>query len=392
MPKTKKVVLAYSGGLDTSCCVKWLRDRGWEVICFMADLGQGIDKKTSAKRAKAAGASKIYIEDLRKQFVNEVIFPTLKARALYEEKYYLATALGRPLIGQKMVEIAHKEGATAVAHGCTGKGNDQVRIEVSARTLDPNLEILAPVRDWEFKSREEEIDYCKLNKIPIDVTKKKVYSIDKNLWGISIECGRLEDPWAEPPKDAYIMTKDPASVNKRPSYIEIEFKKGIPVGINGKKMNGLDIIAYLNKIGGSYGIGRVDMVEDRLVGIKSREIYESPAAEILYTAHREIEMLVLDRDTLHFKHLVSSRFAQLVYFGLWFSPLRNALSSFIDATQEDVTGAVRLKLSAGLCQIVGRKSRYSRYRKELATYDNTDKFNHRYAEGFIKLWGLPFER
>ncbi len=392
MPKTKKVVLAYSGGLDTSCCVKWLKDRGWDVICFMADLGQKMDKKTAVKRAKAAGASKIYIEDLKKQFVEEFIFPTLKARAIYEEKYYLATALGRPLIGQKMVEIAHKEGASAVAHGCTGKGNDQVRIEVSARTLDPNLEILAPVRDWEFKSREDEIDYCRINKIPIDVTKKKVYSIDENLWGVSIECGQLEDPWLEPPKDAYILTKDPATVAKKPSYIEIEFKKGVPVAVNGKKMPALELIKQLNKIGGSYGIGRVDMVEDRLVGIKSREIYESPAAEILYTAQRELEMLVLDRDTLHFKRLIANRFAQLIYFGLWFSPLRKAMSAFVDSLQDALTGVVRLKLSAGLVQVVGRKSKYSRYKKDLATYDETDKFNHSYAEGFIKLWGLPFER
>ena len=395
MPKrksnSKKIVLAYSGGLDTSCCVRWLKDRGWDVVCFMADLGQELDVNTARKRAKAAGASRLYVKNLRKEFIEEFIWPTLQAQAKYEGKYYLATALGRPLIGKYLVEIAHQEGAIAVAHGCTGKGNDQVRIELAVRMLDPKLQIIAPVREWEFKSREEEIEYCRSCGIPIDVTKKKVYSIDENLWGVSIECGVLEDPWAEPPKDAYQITRDPEKVKDKPIYLEIGFEKGIPVSLNNKRMKGEDLIKALNEIGGRYGIGRIDMVEDRLVGIKSREIYESPSAHILYTAHRELEMLTLDRETLHFKALVSNRFAQLVYFGLWYSPLRQALTRFVSYTQERVSGVVRLKLGPGWVQVVGRKSKYSRYKKSLATYDASDIFDHRAAEGFIKLWGLPFE-
>ncbi len=387
----KKVVLAYSGGLDTSCCVRWLKDRGWDVVCFMADLGQDFDLKTAQKRAKAAGASKLYVKNLRKEFIEDFIWPTLKAQAKYEGKYYLATALGRPLIGKYLVEIAHQEGASAVAHGCTGKGNDQVRIELAVRMLDPKLKIIAPVREWEFKSREEEVEYCQLHGIPVDVTKKKVYSIDENLWGVSIECGILEDPWVEPPSDAYQITKDPAKVKKSPVYLEIGFEKGIPVSLNGKRMKGEALIKELNRLGGEYGVGRIDMIEDRLVGIKSREIYEAPSAHILYIAHKELEMLVLDRDTLHFKALVSNRFAQLVYFGLWYSPLRKSLTAFVESTQERVSGVVRLKIGPGWVQVVGRKSRYSRYKKDLATYEADDRFDHKSAEGFIKLWGLPFE-
>lgn len=388
---TKKVILAYSGGLDTSCCVRWLKDRGWDVICFMADLGQEMDVPTARKRAKAAGASKLYVKNLRKEFIEEIIWPTLQAGAVYEGKYYLATALGRPLIGKYLALLAEREGASAVAHGCTGKGNDQVRIELAVRMLNPELKIIAPVRQWEFGSREEEIEYCRLNRIPIDVSKKKVYSIDENLWGVSIECGVLEDPFVEPPADAYQITADPSQVKARPVYLDIEFKEGIPVKVNGKKMKAEELIRYLNKLGGKYGVGRIDMVEDRLVGIKSREIYEAPAAEILYTAHRELEMLVLDRDTLHFKSMISNRFAQLVYFGLWFSPLRRAMSAFVTETQRTVSGLVRLKIGPGWVKVVGRKSRFSRYKKRLATYDSTDKFDHKAAEGFIKLWGLPFE-
>ncbi len=388
---TKKVILAYSGGLDTSCCVRWLKDRGWDVICFMADLGQEMDVATARKRARAAGASKLYVKNLRKEFIEEIIWPTLQAGAVYEGKYYLATALGRPLIGKYLALLAKEEGASAVAHGCTGKGNDQVRIELAVRMLNPGLKIIAPVREWEFGSREEEIEYCRLNRIPIDVSKKKVYSIDENLWGVSIECGVLEDPFVEPPADAYQITTDPSQLKAKPVYLDIEFKEGVPIKINGKRMKAEELIRYLNKLGGKYGIGRIDMVEDRLVGIKSREIYEAPAAEILYTAHKELEMLVLDRDTLHFKTLISNRFAQLVYFGLWFSPLRKAMSAFVSETQKTVSGLVRLKIGPGWVKVVGRKSRFSRYKKRLATYDSTDKFDHKAAEGFIKLWGLPFE-
>ncbi len=389
--KNKKVVLAYSGGLDTSCCVRWLKDRGWDVVCFMADLGQALDVEIARKRAKAAGATKLYVKNLRKEFIEDFIWPTLKAGAVYEGKYYLATALGRPLIGKYLVEVAHKEGAVAVAHGCTGKGNDQVRIELAVRMLDPKLKIIAPVREWEFRSREEEVDYCRLHGIPIDVSKKKVYSIDENLWGVSIECGILEDPYAEPPKDAFQITKDPAEVRKSPTYVEIEFRKGIPVALNGKRLSGESLIKELNKLGGEYGVGRIDMVEDRLVGIKSREVYEAPAGHILYLAHRELEMLVLDRDTLFFKDNMANRFAQLVYYGLWYSPLRRAMSAFVDVTQERVSGVVRLKIGPGWVQVVGRKSPYTRYKKSLASYDESDTFDHSAAEGFIKLWGLPFE-
>ena len=389
--KNRKIVLAYSGGLDTSCCVRWLKDRGWDVICFMADLGQALDVDTARKRAKSAGASKLYVKNLRKEFIEDFIWPTLKAGAVYEGKYYLATALGRPLIGKYLVEVAHKEGAIAVAHGCTGKGNDQVRIELAVRMLDPKLKIIAPVREWEFRSREEEVDYCQLHDIPIDVSKKKVYSIDENLWGVSIECGILEDPYAEPPKDAFQITKDPSEVKKSPTYVEIEFRRGIPVALNGKRLSGERLIKELNRLGGEYGVGRIDMVEDRLVGIKSREVYEAPAAHILYLAHRELEMLVLDRDTLFFKDNMANRFAQLVYYGLWYSPLRQAMSAFVDVTQERVSGVVRLKVGPGWVQVVGRKSPYSRYKKALASYDESDRFDHSAAEGFIKLWGLPFE-
>ncbi len=386
----KKIILAYSGGLDTSCCVRYLKDQGWDVVCFMADVGQKMDVKTARLRAKKAGASKLYVEDLKKEFVEDFIWPTLKASAVYEEGYFLATALSRPLIGKYLVEIAKKENAQAVAHGCTGKGNDQVRIEVAVRMLNPKLEIIAPVREWHFRSREEEIEYCKQNGIPIDVTKKKLYSIDENLWGISIECGVLEDPNREPPSDAYQITKDPSLVKKKPMYLDIEFKRGIPVALNGKRLSGVKLIMELNKLAASYGIGRVDMVEDRLVGIKSREIYESPAAEVLYLAHRALESLVLDRDTIHFKALVAHRYAQLIYFGLWYSPLRSALAKFVDETQERVTGVVRVKLCGGKAIVVGRRSKFSRYKLDLATYDERDKFDHNMAEGFIKLWGLPF--
>lgn len=388
----KKVVLAYSGGLDTSCAVRWLKEKGYEVICFVADLGQGEDFKQIEQRGLLAGASKVYIKDLQDEFIEEFILPALKANAVYEGKYLLSTALGRPLIAKYLVEIAHKEKAKAVAHGCTGKGNDQVRFELSIGILDPNLEIIAPVREWEFKSREEEIEYLNRSGIPIEVSKKKPYSIDRNIWGVSIEAGVLEDLEAEPPQDCYLITKNPSLQTTYPKYIEIYFQKGIPKKIDNQSYNLRDLINYLNQIGGLYGVGRADLVENRLIGIKSREIYEAPAATILYTAHKELESLVFDRELSHFKEIISLKYAELVYYGLWYTPLRQALDSFVETTQKNVTGSIRLKLFKGSCIPVGRKSNYSLYKKEISTYGKEDKFNQKLAEGFIKIWGLPYKR
>jgi argininosuccinate synthase len=388
----KKVVLAYSGGLDTSCAIKWLKDYGYEVIAFIADVGQGEDFAQVEKRALKTGAKKVYVGDLKKEFISDFILPALAANAAYEGKYLLATALTRPLIAKHLVEVAHREKAAAVAHGCTGKGNDQVRFEVTTRILDPKLEIIAPVREWEFRSREEEIDYAKTHGIPLNVSKKKIYSIDKNLWGISIECGILEDPYAEPPKDVYQMSVAPQDAPSKPTYLTIDFEKGVPSMINGKRYGLMELIARLNDIAGKNGVGRADMVENRLVGIKSREIYEAPAGTCLYTAHRELEALVLDRELLHFKEMLGLKYAELVYYGLWYSELKSALDAFIKMTQKNVTGTVRLKLYKGNCIPVGRRSPRSLYRKELATYTGKDKFNQKLAEGFIRLWGLPFEK
>lgn len=392
----KKVVLAYSGGLDTSCIVRWLKERGYEVICFMADLGQGLghgeDLEAIEARALAAGASKVYIKDLQDEFVEDYIIPSLQANAIYEGKYLLATALGRPLIAKYLVQIAQKEKAEAIAHGCTGKGNDQVRIEVAAGILDPNLDIIAPVRTWEFKSREEEIEYAKEHNIPIDVTKKKPYSIDRNIWGISIEAGVLEDLAQEPPEDAYMITKNPTTQASYPKYVEVYFEKGVPKKIDGKSYKLKTLIIHLNEIGGCYGVGRSDMVENRLVGIKSREIYEAPAATILHIAHKELEALVLDRELSHFKEIISLKYSELVYNGLWFSPLKEAIDGFVKSTQKYVTGSIKLKLFKGSCVAVGRKSTHSLYKKELSTYGKEDKFDQKLAEGFIKIWGMPYKR
>lgn len=384
--------MAYSGGLDTSCAVQWLKDQGYAVVCFVADLGQGEDFDAIEERAYAAGADKVYVKDLQDEFIEDFILPALKANAIYEGKYLLATALGRPLIAKHLVEVAHKEKANAVAHGCTGKGNDQVRFEVTAGILDPNLEIIAPVRVWEFKSREEEIEYALSFNIPIDVTKKKPYSIDRNLWGVSIEAGVLEDLEQEPPEDAYLVTKGPTHVSTYPRYLEVYFEKGIPKKIDGRVYKLKTLINYLNEVGGLHGIGRTDVVENRLVGIKSREIYEAPAATILYTAHKELESLVLDRELAHFKEITALKYSELVYYGLWYSALKDALDAFVNSTQKHVTGSIKLKLSKGSCFAVGRKSLHSLYKKKLATYGKEDKFNQKLAEGFIKIWGMPYQR
>ena len=388
---SKKVVLAYSGGLDTSVIIKWLVNRGYEVIAYMADVGQESDFATYRKRALATGASKVVIEDLKKEFVNDFVFKALKAGAVYEDGYLLATALSRPLIAKGLVTTARKEHAGFVAHGCTGKGNDQVRFEVTIGALAPDLKILAPVREWELKTRTEEIEYAKKNNIPIDATKKKPYSLDVNLWGVSIESGKLEDPYYEPDEDIYQITKAVIKAGAKPVYAELEFKKGIPIKLNGKTMGGVNLIAKLSKMAGDAGVGRSDMVENRLVGIKSREIYEAPAGWTLLAAHKALESLVLDRETLHFKNSVSGKYADLVYYGLWYTPLKEALDKFVEATQKSVNGTVKVKLHKGVCSVVGRKSQDSLYKKELATYEEGDKFDQSLAKGFIEIWGLPYK-
>jgi argininosuccinate synthase len=386
----KKVVLAYSGGLDTSCLIRWYKDKGYEVIAYLADVGQGSDFNVVRQRALATGASKVYILDLKEEFVKDYVFPAIKANAVYEGKYFLATALSRPLIAKHQVWVARKEKATTLSHGCTGKGNDQVRLEVTAKILAPDLELQAPLRTWEFKTREQEIEYAHKHKIPIDVTKKSPYSTDINLYGRSIECGVLEDPWVEPPEEIYKMTKNPLKCPNKPEYVEIEYAKGIPVKVNGKAYKPVDLIIKLNEIGGRNGVGRVDMVENRLVGIKSREIYENPAGTILITSHKELEAMVLDRETLHYKESLSPRYAEMTYYGLWETPLKQQLDAFINKTQERVSGTVRLKLLKGSCNVVGRKSPFSRYKEELATYGAKDIFDPKLSEGFIRIWGMPY--
>jgi argininosuccinate synthase len=386
----KKVILAYSGGLDTSCLIRWYKDKDYDVIAYLADVGQGSDFKLIEKRALATGASKVYILDLKEEFVKDYVFPAIKANAVYEGKYFLATALSRPLIAKHQVIVAKKEKANTLSHGCTGKGNDQVRLEVTAKILAPHLELQAPLRTWEFKTREQEIEYAHKHKIPIDVTKKSPYSTDINLYGRSIECGILEDPWVEPPEEIYKMTKNPLQCPNKPEYVEIEYTKGIPVKVNGKAYKPVDLIIKLNEIGGRNGVGRVDMVENRLVGIKSREIYENPAGTILIASHKELEAMVLDRETLHYKELISPRYAELTYYGLWETPQKQQLDAYINKTQERVTGIVRMKLLKGSCNVVGRKSPFSRYKEELATYGDKDIFDPKLAEGFIRIWGMPY--
>jgi argininosuccinate synthase len=386
----KKVVLAYSGGLDTSCAIPWLKDKGYDVIALIGDVGQEEDFAKIKARALKTGASKAVVLDLKKEFVEDYVFAALKAGAVYERKYFMATSLSRPIIAKHQVKVAHQEKADALAHGCTGKGNDQVRFEVTARILDPKLTTIAPVRIWEFKTRDEEIDYLASRGITMEVTKKKPYSIDKNVYGMSIEAGILEDPWQEPPEDIYQMTVSPQKAPAKGAYVEIAFEKGVPKKINGKTYTGAALLKKLNEIGGKHGIGRVDMVENRLVGIKSREIYECPSGTILFTAHQELEAMVLDRETMRFKQIIALKYADLIYNGLWETPLKKQLDAYIDKTQERVTGTIRLKLYKGNCSVVGRRSKFSRYNEALATYGEKDTFDQSLAEGFIKLWGMPY--
>ncbi len=388
-----KVVLAYSGGLDTSCAIQWIKENyGLDVICFSAFIGEVKDAKQLRKRALATGASKAYIVDLKAEFARDFILPALHAHAKYEDGYLLATSLGRPLIAKHLVEVAHREKAEYVAHGCTGKGNDQVRIEVGVRTLDSKLKIIAPLKEWSFKSREEEIEYAQSRNIPIQATKKSPYSIDKNIWGVAIEAGHLEDPWTEPSDESYMMTVPPSRAPKNPAYVTIDFKNGVPFRLNGKVMPLVSLIEKLNDIGGRYGVGRLDMIENRLVGIKSREIYEAPGASILMYAHESLEALVLDRELIHYKKVLSQKYAELVYYGLWFTPLKEALDAFFREHQKRVNGTVRLKLDRGHIIMAGRKSPNSLYQEKLATYSAGDTFDHTAANGFIKIWGLPYEK
>ncbi len=385
----KKIVLAYSGGLDTSVCVRWLNDAyGYEVVTLTVDVGQGVDLEAARAKALQIGACEVSVIDAREEFLRDFAFRALKANALYEGKYPLASALSRPLIARLLVETAERVGAEAIAHGCTGKGNDQVRFDVSAAALGPHLKVVAPLREWAM-SREQAIDYAAEHGIPVPAQKESPYSIDANLWGRSIECGALEDPWREPPEDVWLLTRDPADCPDRPTYVEISFEQGLPVALDGKAMEPIELVSELNRVAGEQGVGRIDHIENRLVGIKSREVYEAPAATVLMVAHRDLEDLTLERETAHFKRIISDKYAELLYYGLWYSPLREALDAFVDQTQVNVTGTVRVKMHRGQMMIVGRKSPYSLYDLSLATYDTGDGYNHAAAAGFIELWGLP---
>lgn len=383
-----KVVLAYSGGLDTSVAIKWLQEKGYDVIALGLDVGEGKDLEFIKNKALKVGAIESYTIDAKKEFAEEYALPVLQAHALYEQKYPLVSALSRPLISKKLVEVAEKVGAVAVAHGCTGKGNDQVRFEVSIKALNPDLEVLAPVREWKW-SREEEIEYAKKHGIPIPVDLDSPYSIDMNLWGRSNECGILEDPWVAPPEDAYELTVSIEEAPDTPDIIEIGFEQGVPVSINGVSYPLHELIMKLNALAGKHGVGRIDHVENRLVGIKSREIYECPGAMTLITAHKALEDLTQPREVAHFKPIIEQKMTELIYNGLWFSPLQKALLAFLKETQQSVTGTVRVKLYKGHAIVEGRKSEYSLYDEKLATYTKDDEFNHDAAVGFIELFGLP---
>ncbi|KEK21838.1 argininosuccinate synthase [Bacillus gaemokensis] len=384
----KKVVLAYSGGLDTSVAIKWLQEKNYDVIALCLDLGEGKDLAFVKEKAISVGAVKSYMIDVQEEFANEYALMALQGHTLYEGKYPLVSALSRPLIAKKLVEIAEQEGASAVAHGCTGKGNDQVRFEVSIQALNPYLEVIAPVREWKW-SREEEIAYAKENDVPIPINLDSPFSIDQNLWGRSNECGVLEDPWAVPPEDAYEMTLALEDTPNKPEFVEIGFEAGVPTTLNGTAYSLSELIKTLNSLAGKHGVGRIDHVENRLVGIKSREVYECPAAMTLLTAHKELEDLTLVKEVAHFKPMIEQKLTELIYNGLWFSPLKQALAAFLQETQKSVTGTVRVKLFKGHAIVEGRKSEYSLYDEKLATYTVDDEFNHDAAVGFISLFGLP---
>jgi argininosuccinate synthase len=383
------VVLAYSGGLDTSVAIRWIKEKySLDVITLTIDVGNERDMAGIAARAEKIGAVKALVVDGRTDFVRYFVWPALQAGAIYEGQYPLATALARPLIARLLVEVARAEGAVAVAHGCTGKGNDQVRFDVSINTLAPDLKIIAPVREWSM-TRDNEIAYAAEHGIPIQATNASPYSVDQNLWGRSVECGVLEDPWAEPPEEVYAWTTRPNGSAAEPTYLEISFERGVPVALDGEEMDGVALIETLNRQAGSYSIGRIDHIENRLVGIKSREVYEAPAATVLHSAHRALESLTLSRDQARFKEVVAGEYARLIYNGQWYSALHQDLAAYVQSTQRFVSGVVRVKLSPWHCAVVGRKSEHSLYNHSLATYDSGDQFDHNAALGFIKLWGLP---
>ena len=387
--RPKKIVLAYSGGLDTSVILKWLIEKyQCPVVAYCADLGQEEDWEEIREKGLKCGAEKVIIRDLKEEFVKDYVFFAIKAGARYEDWYLLGTALARPLIAKEQVKIAKEEGADAVAHGATGKGNDQVRFELTYASLAPDLKIIAPWREWDFKGRTDLIEYAKTHDIPVPVTPEKPYSIDANLFHISYEGGILEDPWQEPPEDMFIMTVSPEKAPDKPEYIEIEFEQGEPVAINGEKLSPAQLLATLNKLGGKHGIGRVDMVENRFVGIKSRGIYETPGGTILHIAHRALEQITLDREVMRLKDILMPKIAELIYYGLWFSPEFQSLKELIEKTQEKVTGVVRLKLYKGNVIVAGRKSPYSLYHKSLASFEEAGGYNHKDAEGFIRLQAL----
>ncbi|MDP9370024.1 MAG: argininosuccinate synthase [Chloroflexota bacterium] len=384
-----KVVLAYSGGLDTSCIIPWLKERyDCQVIAVAADVGQPDDLSGVEAKALASGASKCHVLDLREEFLREYAFPTLRAGAIYERKYLLGTSMARPVIAKHQAEIALLEGADALAHGCTGKGNDQVRFELTYQAIAPQLAVVAPWRHWEIRSREDAIAYAQSKGIPVTATAEKIYSLDGNLWHLSHEGGALEDPWTEPPADAYGLTVAPEHAPDEPAYVEISFERGWPVAVDGEALDPVAMVERLNTLGGAHGVGRIDLLENRLVGMKSRGVYETPGGTILSVAHRELEHLTLDKLTMRQKDALAQTYADLVYNGQWFIPLRRALDAFVDATQEPVTGDVRLKLFKGTCQAVGRRSPFGLYREDLATFGADDVYRQADAEGFIRLYGL----
>ena len=387
----KKIVCAYSGGLDTSVMIPWLKERyDAEIIAYTGNLGQNEDLSSIKAKALATGASHAVVDNLQQRFVDEFIWPAVKASAVYEGQYPLHTALGRPLLARRLVEVAWEHGADAIAHGCTGKGNDQVRFEVTAASMDPSIGVIAPLRTWELTTRELEVDYAVERGIPIPITREKPYSIDQNLWGCAFECGELEDLWVEPPADAWVMTKDPSNAPRGSVELVLGFEAGIPVSIDGRPMGGVALIEYLNDLAGNFGIGRIDMVENRVVGLKSREVYEAPAATLIHMAHTELERIVLDRATFNYKRKLSQDYANIIYDGVWFGPLRDCLQAFIDHSQRPVTGEVRIRVSAGLARITGRRSPFSLYDEGLATYSDGDTFDRDAAKGFIDLYSLSY--
>jgi argininosuccinate synthase len=385
-----KIVVAYSGGLDTSCMIPWLSEQygGAEIVAYTGDLGQGEDLDAVRSKALRTGAVKAVVEDLQQTFVEDFIWPAVRASAVYESMYPLHTALGRPLLAQRMAEVAIAEGADAVAHGCTGKGNDQVRFELTFRALAPHLDIIAPLRTWELTTRESEVEYAMARDIPVPITLEKPYSIDQNIWGCAIECGEMENLWSEPPEDAWRMTQDPSHAPKGSVELIIGFEQGIPVSVDGRKMGPVKLLQHLNQVAGTLGVGRIDMVENRLVGLKSREVYEAPAATLLHMTHTELERITLDRATFNYKRKISQDFANLIYDGQWFSPMRECLQAFIEESQRTVTGEVRIRVSAGLARITGRRSPYSLYDEGLATYSTGDTFDRDAAKGFLEIYGL----